>query len=140
MTRSFLNVSFLAVSVFMAFPTFASELVFEKSDKPVAIIGLTNVPKPHDGCASHMGQFIVDEVAYDGVSEIIGGIRVRDASKPKDPPKLMRMDTDGLSNLEASWLPYLVQKGNNLRIAYNVCGNGGFHLVRDIYLSDKLSW
>lgn len=145
-----LNQLFLMAAFLLPVPAHAvdaePEMIYEDS-KPIALIGLSEVWRSGgaSGCENHIGTFEVEEIAYDGVSEIVGGIRVKPVvsfwdKKSSTAPSLMRLNTDKLSNIERSWLPTLVDKGSKLLIAYNICGSGGFQYVRDIYRQDKLKW
>jgi hypothetical protein len=125
-------------------------MIFGENNEPLALIGLEDVIVNSSGeitgCDNRLGLFEVDDIAYEGVSEIVGGIRVKkiradiEQQSTGNVPSLIRINAGQLSNLVASWLPTLVQKGSRLLIAYNICGNGGFQYARDIYRAESLEW
>ncbi|MAE50732.1 MAG: hypothetical protein CMH27_02870 [Micavibrio sp.] len=120
-----------------------ASVVYNDSNYPIALIGLDKAPEDGDMCSTHFGKFMVDDIAYEGVSEMIGGIRVKQINKDMSVDKqvkLIRLDTSDLSNAASGWLPTFFNKGKPLLIAYNVCGNGGFHYARDIYDPENLNW
>src|SRR4051812_35408332 len=102
---------------------------FSNANKPIALLGLDEVWKEGaaSGCYNHAGFFEVDDIAYEGMSDNVGGIKVKSTDKSEASRRvvLITIDTNLLSNAEKSWIPTLVSKGSNLFIAYAVCGNGG---------------
>ena len=125
---------------------FAADAPYElvmKSGKPIAIIGLSEIPdrKTSSDCQNRLGRFVVSDIAYDGLSEIVQGVRVKPLGAKKDAGEvLIRIDSDRLPNVDRSWLPALVDRGSQLLIAYQICGNGGFMYARDVYRLDRLDW
>ena len=119
------------------------QLIQNRNGDPVALIDLDDEMNA-DGCTTHLGTFEVKDIAYDGVSEIVGGIRVLplepDALNPDKATTLIRFSTSDLPNSSASWVSTLVKEGRKLLVAYNVCGNGGYHIAINIYRLDKLNW
>jgi hypothetical protein len=119
-------------------------MIYNDLKKPVALLGLDEVYGYTSGCENHAGFFEVDDIAYDGISEIVGGIRVkalRKDSTDSERVTLMTFDTkSSLSNADRSWVSTLVSKGSKLFVAYAICGNGGYYQVRDIYRADNLEW
>jgi hypothetical protein len=119
-------------------------MIYSEPKKPVALIGLDEVYGYKSGCENHAGFFKVDDIAYDGTSEIVEGIRVKALGKnssDKESVTLMTFDIkSSLSNADKSWVPKLVSKGSKLFIAYSICGSGGYQSVRDIYRADSLDW
>jgi hypothetical protein len=119
-------------------------MIYGEPKKPVALLGLDEVYGYKSGCENHAGFFEVDDIAYDGISEIVGGIRVKAVRKDSTDSErvtLMTFDTKtSLSNSDKSWVSTLVSKGSKLFIAYAICGNGGYYQVRDIYRTDNLEW
>ena len=122
------------------------ELIFKKGSRvPIALIGLEDVPGDGSGCSTHLGTFVVDSIAYDGVSEVVRGIHV--TSLPGAPkthnlvePFLITINNGKLSEADQGWVRALVRKGSKLLIAYDTCGNGGYDSARDIYSSGNLNW
>lgn len=51
-------------------------LIFKGDGDPVAIVGMHNMIGSEYACYNHFGRFQVDELEYEGVSDIIAGIRV----------------------------------------------------------------
>ena len=152
---------FSAILFFMAFSSAAAQeqpshdeaipvMIYGKTNEPLALIGIEDVivnsTDNYTGCENRLGLFEVDDIAYDGVSEIVGGIRVKSIGTGIEKqgktaaPSLIRINASELSNVDASWLPTLVQKGSRLLIAYNLCGNGGYKYARDIYRAEALEW
>jgi hypothetical protein len=118
-------------------------LIQNDDGEPVALIGLGEAMNG-DGCTTHLGTFEVKDVAYDGVSEIVAGIRVLpleyNALSLDKAPTLIRFSTSDLPNSSASWVPTLVKEGRKLLVAYNICGNGGYQNATSIYRLDRLNW
>jgi hypothetical protein len=127
-------------------------MIYGDSKKPVALLGLDEVWGYRSGCDNHAGFFEVDDIAYDGVSENVRGIRVKALRKDltdSERVTLMTINTNtslsnntntSLSNADRSWVSTLVSKGSKLFIAYAICGSGGYYQVRDIYRADNLEW
>jgi hypothetical protein len=113
---------------------------------PIALIGLEGTPSYGDGCWPHFGTFLVDSIAYEGVSDVVAGVRVK--AIPAPPPEaprpvvgsLITINSQLLSEAEKGWVATLVRPGRKLLIAYNRCGNGGYDSARDIYAADAMSW
>ena len=90
------------------------------------------------GCEQRLADLVVDEVVYEGASDIIIGFR---AQKPGSSAKswygLFSMNTKSLyqklPNPERHNVQQLVKKGAKVIVTYQVCGSGGFSSVRDIY-------
>jgi hypothetical protein len=146
MKRHSFLVVFLACFVFVCETLASPVMIYMKgSNAPIALIRLEDA-SDGNGCEDHLGFFAVDSVAYDGVSEIVGGIRVKailnPMSRPKDDdvPFLIRIDTSKLDEVDKGWLSTLVKKGSKLLIAFRRCGSGGFDSARDIYKADSLKW
>lgn len=123
------------------------QVVFKgKARVPVALIGLEGTPSYGDGCWPHFGTFVADSIAYDGVSDVVAGIRVK--AIPAPPPEaprpavgsLVTINPQSLSEAEKSWVATLVRPVRKLLIAHNRCGNGGYDSARDIYAVDAMSW
>ncbi len=94
-----------------------------------AVINLDPIESVEEtrGCMYGARYLVIDEIAYDGVSEIIGGIR--------SSGDLYRIDSEDLyrnvSNAERGWLKDLFKKGQKVLVSYSVCGSGGLQFVRD---------
>ena len=116
-----------------------------KPQYPIAVLGLDDVSYG-DGCENHLGYFVVDSIAYDGVSDLVGGIRVRPVvnqtgkADSSSVPSLIHIDLSKLGQADSSWLPKLVRSGTKLLINFNRCGNGGIDFARDIYSANNLKW
>ena len=125
----------------------ATDMIYNDSSQPVALLGIEAVQDvPNSGCSNHVGKFKVDEIAYDGASRLVGGIRVIPLGSwwteltKRQASTFIGIQIDELSNMDKSWLSTLVMKGNKLLIAYSICGMGGYYEARDIYLLDELNW
>jgi len=135
------GIIFLAI-LLLPSTTYAAEMIY-KDSKPTALIGLSEkwVSGDHSGCENRSGSFEVQEIVYDGTSEIVSGIRVTPVTgffdaKDRTVPLLIRLDTKMLSNVDRGWIPTLVNRGNRLLIEYDVCGSGGFSSAQNIYTID----
>ena len=90
------------------------------------------------GCEQRIADLIVDEVVYEGASDIVIGFRAqKPGSKANTWYGLFSMNTKllyrKLPNPERHNVQLLVKKEAKLIVVYQVCGSGGFSSVRDIY-------
>jgi hypothetical protein len=123
----------------------SAKVIFRGQKNPIAAINLEQLQN-ETGCSAHLGTFLVHSIAYPGVSDEVGGIRVTavPAPPPEAPrpvvPSLISIDLSGLSQVEKSWMSTLVRPGRKLLIEYDRCGSGGFDSAINIYAFDALSW
>lgn len=102
-----------------------------------ALVGIeAPMVEPGDNCDQRIAEVVVDEVVYDGVSEMIAGFRAKKPA-PNEYYALFRMDSKAiygaLPNPARLDVHRLVNKGARLVVIYQVCGSGGFISVRDIF-------
>lgn len=107
-----------------------------KNGKIIGISGIANLHpiSKDDGCDARIKYLTIDEIAYEGVSEIIGGIRSKGDLYLVDSELMLSI----FSNAERSWVKNLFAKGNKVLVPYLVCGSGGFLFIRDIYMASSI--
>lgn len=108
-----------------------------------ALVGIEEAQaQPGDGCEHRISDLVVDEVVYKGTSELVEGFRAKKPA-PVEWYGLFRIDSDALyksiSNAEHGNVPKLIKKGAKLIVVYQVCGNGGFVYVRDIFKKSAIN-
>lgn len=120
-------------------------MIYAKNSQPIALIGIED-PASEVGCENHLGFYAVDGIAYVGVSDLVGGIRVKSIANPMSAPRngntpfLITIDSSKMTEVDKSWLATLVKRAGKVLIAFNRCGSGGFDSARDIYKADALKW
>ena len=109
-----------------------------------AIVDLEEAMTDAKNCEQRIADLVIDEVVYEGTSEIVTGFR---ALKPGVGTKpwyaLFEMDTKALyrniSNSERRNVQMLIRKGAKIIVSYQVCGSGGFISVRDVFLKSAVN-
>lgn len=101
------------------------QMIYDKDQRPIAIIGLEDVLVNSPGWENHLRSFEVQEVVYEGASDIVTGIRVKPIRGVFDFTKesitqLIILDTRHLCHLDSSWVSTLVKPGSRLLIAYSL--------------------
>lgn len=102
-----------------------------------ALVGIeAPMVEPSDNCDQRIAEVVVDEVVYDGASEMIAGFRAKKPA-PNEYYALFGMDSKAiygaLPNPARRDVQRLVNKGARIVVIYQVCGSGGFISVREIF-------
>jgi len=102
-----------------------------------AIVGIEEpMTAPGDNCSQRIADVVIDEVVYDGASDMVAGFRAKKPA-PREWYGIFRIDTDALyksiPNAAHNDVLKLIKKGASIIVTYQVCGSGGFVSVRDIY-------
>ena len=100
--------------------------------------------EPGSGCEQRIADLVVDEVVYEGTSEMLIGFR---AKKPANGSSewygLFSMATkalyQNLSNAERRNIQQLIRRGAKLIVIYQICGSGGFASVRDVFAKSAVN-
>ena len=108
--------------------------------KVIGVNALVNIEdamvEPGDNCDQRIAEIVVDEVVYEGASEIITGFRAKKPA-PNEFYALFTIDSkavyDRLPNTQRRDVQKIINKGSRLVVIYQVCGSGGFLSVRDIF-------
>lgn len=130
---------------FFASKTLANPLMVYKQGLPIALVGLEDA-LDGDGCDSHLGFFVVDNIAREGTNNVVVGIRGKAISGPTGTPKgnaisyLIKIDYDKLNYEERKKIGDLVKKGDRLLVTFNECGNDEVKTARDIYNAKYMRW
>jgi hypothetical protein len=136
--------SLLATTIVVAEPSIVYQL--DNRAKITGVNGLVGIEEPFtkkgDNCSQRIADLMVNEVVYKSDSDMITGFR---ATKP--PPNewygIFRIDSDALykaiPNTTKSDVQKLIKKGAQLIVIYQVCGNGGFVSVRDIFKKSSIN-
>lgn len=124
--------------------------------------GIVNLQEAYKDCSQGIADLVVDEVVYDGSTNIIVGFRANIPSSKTSkwnawggflpdlidriwPPKSNLNSRDryhlfemrgfymSLANAERHYVGDLIKKGAKLIVAYQICGSGSFVSVRDVY-------
>ncbi len=108
-----------------------------------AIVGIEEpMTAPGDNCDQRIANVVVDEVVYDGASDMIAGFRAQKPA-PKEWYGIFRIDTNAfyksIPNAAHGDVLKIIKKGANLIVTYQVCGSGGFVLVRDIFKNTAIN-
>lgn len=108
-----------------------------------AIVGIEEpMTAPGDNCSQRIAEVVVDEVVYEGSSDMVAGFRAKKPA-PKEWYGIFRINTDALyksiPNAAHGDVLKLVKKGANLIVTYQVCGSGGFVNVRDIFKKSAIN-
>ena len=95
-------------------------------------------------CDQRIADLTIDEVVYQGASELIIGFRaMKPANGSSEWYTLFSMTTkelyEKLSNAERRYPQQLVKKGAKVIVTYQVCGSGGFVSVRDIFAKSAIN-
>jgi hypothetical protein len=117
-------------------------IVYQFNDhaKITGVNGLVGIEEPYtkpgDNCDQRIADVLVDEVVYEGASDMIVGFRAK-KSAPKEWYGIFRIDGNAvykaLPNATHSDVQKLIKKGTQLIVIYQICGSGGFVNVRDIF-------
>ena len=106
---------------------------------PIAIIDLERAyTAPSENCSQRFAEVKIDQVVYDGVSEIIAGFRAK-KPQPNEWTGLFRLTTKDLGKFEMRELAKIVQQGHKIFTLYQICGSGEFVSVREIWLKDAVN-
>jgi hypothetical protein len=102
-----------------------------------ALVGIeAPMVAPGDNCDQRIADVVIDEVVYEGKSDIIAGFRSKKPA-PNEWYGLFSIDYravyDTLPNATRSDVQKLIKKGAKLIVIYQVCGSGGQVTVRDIF-------
>lgn len=142
--------SVLALSVLTCFSSAHADAGIEyqfgdklKNTGVSAIVGIEEpMTAPGDNCSQRIADVVVDEVVYEGVSDMLAGFRAKKPA-PKEWYGIFRINTDALyksiPNAAHGDVLKLVKKGANLVVTYQVCGSGGFVNVRDIFKKSAIN-
>jgi hypothetical protein len=96
------------------------------------------------GCEQRIADLVVDEVAYEGASDIVIGFRAKKPGNNKNEwYGLFSMNTQALyrklPNPDRRNVQLLVKRGARVIVVYQVCGSGGFASVRDVYAKSAVN-
>lgn len=108
-----------------------------------ALVGIEEpMAAPGENCDQRIAELVVDEVVYDGVSNMVAGFRATKPA-PNEWYGIFRLDNaavyKALPNSAHGDMLRLFKKGNELIVVYQVCGSGGFVSVRDVYKKSTLN-
>ena len=108
-----------------------------KIDEVIAIVGIDELMvAPGDNCDQRIADIVIDEVVYDGASDMVAGFRAKKPA-PNEWYGIFRIDTEALykpiPNVGRHDPLKLIKNGANLIVIYQVCGSGGYVFVRDIF-------
>ena len=143
----------LLSAILVSLPAIAEPgIVYRYSSSPkVEVIGVSAVvdleaamTETGSGCEQRIADLSIDEVVYEGASDIVIGFR---AQKPGNGTNtwygVFAMDTKALyrklPNPERHNVQLLVKRGAKVIVTYQVCGSGGFASVRDIYAKSAVN-
>lgn len=140
----FLILSLLVTTVVVAEPSIVYQL--DNRAKITGVNGLVGIEEPFtkrgDNCSQRIADLVVDEVVYKGDSDMIAGFRATKPA-PNEWYGIFHIDSDALykaiSNTTKSDVQKLIKKGAQLIVIYQVCGNGGFVSVRDIFKQSSIN-
>ena len=122
-------------------------LVYQFGSKRVigvnGLVGIeTPMVDPLENCSQRIAEVVVDEVVYDGASDIIAGFRAKKPA-PNEWYGMFTIHSDAvygaLSNAARGDVQKLINKGARLIVIYQVCGSGGHVSVRDIFKKSALN-
>ena len=105
-----------------------------EGETPVAMLDLE---KPFTDCRQQISDIIVDDVVYNGASEMIEGVRV-DAAKSTNGITLYRISNTNITLGQMRALNLLVVKGAPLIVLSQTCGSGRFTTVRELWSKSVL--
>lgn len=145
MRNKSISIRALSVAIF-TFASFAAGAKpafvyqFGSNGKVVGINALVGIEKPMvevgDNCDQRIADLVVDEVVYEGLSEIISGFRAKKPA-PNENYVLFTIDSKAvygaLPNAARRDVQKIINKGSRLIVIYQVCGSGGYFSVRDIF-------
>lgn len=130
---------------FFGSKTLANPLMVYKQGLPIALVGLEDALEG-DGCDSHLGFFVVDNITRERTNNLVVGIRGKAIPGPAGTPKsnaapyVIKIANDKLNYDERKRIGDLVKKGSKLLITFNECGNDEVRTARDIYNAKYMTW
>lgn len=119
-------------------------LVYQYDDdfNIVGVNGLIGIEELMHDCDQRIANIVVDEVKYEGVSDVITGFNARKPTSKKidfffniDSADIYRAS----DKITKSDVQKLIHKGAKLIVVYQVCGSGGYFFVRDIFKLSALN-
>lgn len=115
---------------------------FDSKAKIIGINALVGIDAPMADCDQRIADVVVDEVVYQGASNIVEGFRAKKPA-PNEWYALFSIDSQAvysaLPNASRGNVQKLISKGAKLIVVYQVCGSGGHVSVRDIFKKSALN-
>jgi hypothetical protein len=118
------------------------KIIYQYGDKGkiVGVNALVGIEEPMlaqgDNCDQRIAEVVVDEVVYEGASDMITGFRAKKPA-PKEWYGIFKIDSKAIYNsiqrAVHQDVQKLINKGARLIVVYQMCGSGGFVSVRDIF-------
>lgn len=108
-----------------------------------ALVGVEEpMTAPNDNCDQRIAEVTVADVAYNGTSDMISGLRATKPA-PNEWTGLFSINSkavyDAIPDVTRTDLQKLIHRGARLIITYQVCGSGGYASIRDVYMASSLN-
>ena len=116
---------------------------YQYDNKPniTGVRAIVGIEEPLSDCDQRIADLVIDEVVYDGASDLVLGFRAKKPA-PQEWYGIFRINDalyKSISNVEHSQITNLIKKGARVIVTYHVCGSGGYVYVRDIFKKSAMN-